>query len=277
MIILYIYKKCNIKTGHFLEKKSYFSLVFLKRKRYNLYVWRQEVFMKGITRRRLFLDYIPMALCAVLIIYFAIVKQQNFLSTLPTVITLFVQLLLVAADRHAFLLGGVNALIYGASYMTQNLYFSAFQAFCVSAPLQLFSFFNWKKKSGKAGHPLCFFGLWRTVFTLLICAFVWGIMVFFAHSLFPSAAIPEIDALIFVLGLAISILSAWGCIESQYINTFNSILALVLWIIMSVNNPANLNYVVISAYNLFRVTQAAIQWTFIYRKEKKAEEPIPDI
>ena len=218
------------------------------------------------------IDGVPTLLCGCMILYFAITREQHFIHTLPTLITLAVQLLLVAADRRAFLLGGTNAIIYGVSYIMQNVYFSAFQALCISVPIQYFSYFNWKKKSEKARTPLHFFGVKGTLFTLLICAALWGILVFTARSLFPNAAVPEIDALVFVLGLAISLLSAWGCIESQYINIFNSVLALILWIIMAVSNPANINYVIISLYNLLRVTQMAVRWTCIYLHEKKQEE-----
>ena len=53
-----------------------------------------------------------MLLTAILIIVFSIIRKQSFLKTLPTLVTLIVQLLLARANRFAFLLGGT---IYGMS------------------------------------------------------------------------------------------------------------------------------------------------------------------
>ena len=99
-----------------------------------------------LKKRNLFIDYIPMLLTAILIIVFSFMRKQTLLKTLPTLITLVVQLLLARANRFAFLLGGANAVIYGISYLDEGLYFSMISAILISAPIQIYSFFNWSKK-----------------------------------------------------------------------------------------------------------------------------------
>ena len=54
--------------------------------------------------KKLINDYLLTLAAAVLIIVFAILREQSFLKTLPTLVTLVVQLLLVRANRYAFLL-----------------------------------------------------------------------------------------------------------------------------------------------------------------------------
>ena len=99
--------------------------------------------------RKWLINYIPTLLAAALILYFAVAREQSALKTLPTLVTLCVQLLLVSANRYAFLLGGLNALIYGAAYFSEGLYFSMVSAVLISAPIQLFSFIRWGKNRRK--------------------------------------------------------------------------------------------------------------------------------
>ena len=105
-----------------------------------------------LNKRNLFIDYIPMFLTAALIVFFSIIRHQSFLKTLPTLVTLIVQILLSRANRFGFLLGSINALIYGISYFDEELYFSLISAVLISAPIQFYSFFNWSKKQISANR-----------------------------------------------------------------------------------------------------------------------------
>ena len=54
-------------------------------------------------------------------------------KTLPTIVTLFVQLLMMSANRYAFLLGGCNSVIYGIVYFIEGVPFSGISALVLSA------------------------------------------------------------------------------------------------------------------------------------------------
>ena len=108
--------------------------------------------MTKISKKDLWVDFVPAVVTAGLIITFAALREQSFIKTLPTLVTLIVQLLVVRANRAAFLIGGVNTLLYGVSFYCEALYFSAFKAFSITAPMQFFSYFRWKKKNGD-GKP----------------------------------------------------------------------------------------------------------------------------
>ena len=215
------------------------------------------------------LNYIPTVLCAALILYFAIVREQHFIHTLPTLITLAVQLLLVFADRRAFLVGGTNSLIYGASYFIKDLYFSAFSAVFISAPMQFFSFFRWRKGAKKEGTALRIMPWYITLLWCIGTVAAWGVLLLCAYSLFETAAYPTLDALMFAIGITVTLLAAFGYVESQYLNILNSSFALLLWILYTIKDPANMNYLIISVYNLFRVIQTSVNWTAMYRASKK--------
>ena len=224
---------------------------------------------RSIDKREIWIDYIPMLLTAVLIVYFAIIREQSFIKTLPTLITLVVQLLLVHANRFAFLLGGTNALLYGISYYSEGLYFSLISALLISAPLQFFSYFNWKKHTNKSGSELKRLRLPQLAVILVLILASWlGCSIGLA-DLFQNGSYPLLDALSFVLGTVVTILAAFRFIESQYLNILGCSISLILWILLTIRSPENFNYTIISAYNLFRIIEASIRWTLQYRRQNR--------
>ena len=219
------------------------------------------------------IDYIPMGLTAILIIYFAVIHEQSFLKTLPTLITLVVQLLLVAANRYSFLLGGLNCALYGIAYFTEGLYFSTIFSVLVSMPLQIFSFFNWKKHKQKGVSAELQFLSWKQrILTTLVTLVCWVACYFLMTPLFKTANVPSLDALCFVIGVVVSILSAFRYIDSQSINLINCGVQVFIWTLLTIKNPGNFNYVIISCYNLFRIVEAAVMWTRQYNQTQKEKE-----
>ena len=216
-----------------------------------------------IDKKKLFADYIPMAAAAVFIIAFAVWRGQSFIKTLPTLVTLAVQLLLVRAKPSAFLLGGVNSVLYAVSYFSEALNFSAFFALAISMPMQIYSYFNWKKNT-KGGQPRI------KVLSLgarLACAAgivtAWFVFYKCFGALVSSGCYVRLDSLIFVLGVSVTLLSSLRYVDAQYIHLISAVLSLVLWGIICYDKPENINYVIIGIYNLFRSVQTAVSWTKI--------------
>ena len=227
-------------------------------------------------KAKLIFDYVLVVSVVILIIVFAITKKQTFIKTLPTLITLIVQILMVKANRFAFLVGGINAILYGISYFYEGLYFSLISAVAISAPIQLYSFFVWSKKANKANPPLKFLGWKKLLISIVATLIGWGICAWALNGLFTTATYPAIDSFLFVAGITISLLAAWGYIDSQYMNVFCIVLGLILWILLTIENPANFNYVIIYVYNLYRIIETSISWTSKYYKNKKEYEVVPN-
>lgn len=223
-------------------------------------------------KSKLIFDYVLMAGVAAMIIVFAVLREQSFLKTLPTLITLAVQMLLVNANRYAFLLGGANALLYGIAYWTEGLYFSLISAVVISAPIQFYSFIVWSKNKDKSRPELKVLGIKRLLPVLGVSLLGWVACYFGLSQFFAGQAYPLLDTYIFAMSITVSILAARQFVDSQYINAVSSMLSLVLWILLTVKDPANFNYVIISAYNLFRIVQAAITWTKKYLANQKENE-----
>ncbi|MBQ8409466.1 MAG: nicotinamide mononucleotide transporter [Clostridia bacterium] len=219
-----------------------------------------------ITKRELWIDYVPTALAAVLIIVFAVLKEQTFLKTLPTLITLVVLIMSVRANRFAFLVGASNCVLYTIAYMGEGLYFSAASAFLVSLPIQVFSFFHWSRhKEGKTRSTLVRMKPWLLISSTVAIFPAW-IGCYFGLSAFITGNYPVIDSLVFVLGILISALIAFRFVEGQYFNLASCLISLGMWIAICVDDPSNINFLIISCYNLFRTVQAAVNWSLIYKR-----------
>ena len=216
-----------------------------------------------IDRKKLLADYLPIVLTGAFIIYFAITREQRFIKVLPTVITLIAQLLNAKANRLVFLIGGANTVLYGISYLTERLYFSAFWELAISAPFMFVSYFLWKRNSFANKPKLRKLPLWGLVASVVGVILFWLMCVNCLGAIISSGRCVELDALYLSLGLMIAMLTAMRYIEAQYLNVISCSVLLAMWICLTVKDPRNLNFVIICMYNLFRVVQAAINWTEI--------------
>ena len=222
-----------------------------------------------LDHKKIWLEWVPMGVCAVAILTCAFVFGQKWYKVLPTLNTLIILLLSARVDRRSFLLGGLNAAFYGVGYFTEGLYFSVINCLLVSMPLQLFSFFNWKKHADGKSTKLRTLG-WKgeivvvslTVVGCLCCH--WFLLPFFAGE--KQAAL---DIFLFVIGLVITVLSMLRYVEAPYYNLISSMANLVMWILICTQNIADLNYLIMAAYSFFRVVQSAINWTKQYQKGKR--------
>ena len=222
-----------------------------------------------LDHKKIWLEWVPIGVCAVAILTCAFVFGQKWYKVLPTLNTLIILLLSARVDRRSFLLGGLNAAFYGVGYFTEGLYFSVINCLLVSMPLQLFSFFNWKKHADGKSTKLRTLG-WKgeivvvslTVVGCLCCH--WFLLPFFAGE--KQAAL---DIFLFVIGLVITVLSMLRYVEAPYYNLISSMANLVMWILICTQNIADLNYLIMAAYSFFRVVQSAINWTKQYQKGKK--------
>ena len=222
-----------------------------------------------MNRKKLWLEWVPMGVCAVAILTCAFVFEQKWYKVLPTLNTLVILLLSARVDRRSFLLGGLNAAFYGIGYFTEGLYFSVINCLLVSMPLQLFSFFHWRKHADGKSAKLRTLG-WKgeivvissTVIGCLLCH--WFLLPFFTGE--KQAAL---DIFLFVIGLVITVLSMLRYVEAPYYNLISAAANLVMWTLICAGNIADLNYLIMAVYSFFRVVQSVVTWTKQYQKGKQ--------
>lgn len=223
-----------------------------------------------MNRKKIWLEWVPIGICAVAILVCAFVFKQKWYKVLPTLNTLIILLLSARVDRRSFLIGGLNAAFYGIGFFSEGLYFSVINCLLVSMPLQLFSFFNWKKHADGNSTKLRTLG-WKgeavvissTVVGCQLC--YWLLLPFFGGGQQQAA----LDIFLFVIGLVITVLALLRYVETPYYNLISSTANLIMWALICVENIADLNYLIMAAYSLFRVLQSAITWTKQYRKNQK--------
>ncbi len=224
-----------------------------------------------ITKKELFIDYIPTLLVAVLIIVFAVLNEQSFLKTLPTLITPVILIMSVRANRYAFLVGAANCVLYTLAYWSEGLTFSAANALLVSMPIQIFSFFVWSRhKDGKTRSKLVTMKPWLLISSIVAIFPVWA-GCYFGMGSFFEGNMALLDSFIFVLGILVSALVAFRFVEGQYFNVLSCALNLIMFVLLCIENPSNVNFLIISVYNLFRTVQAAVNWTILYKRSKAAD------
>ena len=225
---------------------------------------------RNINHKKIWLEWVPIGICAIAILTCAFVFKQKWYKVLPTLNTLVILLLSARVDRRSFLIGGLNAAFYGIGFFTEGLYFSVINCLLVSMPLQLFSFFNWKKHADGNSAKLRTLG-WRgeavvissTVVGCQLC--YWLLLPFFEGGQQQVM----LDIFLFVIGLVITVLALLRYVETPYYNLISAIANVVMWVSICTGNIANINYLIMAAYSLFRVAQSAITWTKQYRKSKR--------
>lgn len=225
---------------------------------------------RKINHKKIWLEWVPIGVCAVAILTCAFVFGQKWYKVLPTLNTLVILLLSARVDRRSFLIGGLNAAFYGIGFWTEGLYFSVINCLLVSMPLQLFSFFNWKKHADGNSTKLRSLG-WKgeivvissTAVGCLLCH--WLLLPFFSSSQQQAT----LDIFLFVVGLVITVLSMLRYVETPYYNVVSATANLVMWSLICTKNIADLNYLIMASYSLFRVVQSVITWTKQYQKGKR--------
>ena len=219
--------------------------------------------------RRFLSDCLPMITVWITILIFAVLQKQSPVKVLPTMVTPLVMVLMAHANRVGFLLGGCNAAVYGIVFLFEGLYFSAASSLLFSFPMQIWSFFHWKKHSIQGEVELRFMRPWKTVLTVLSILGGWVLSLLFLRPLFEGGIYPELDAYGFVSGIVVTVLFAIRYVEGQYLNLVAISVQLVMWIFIVIENPSNTNYLIITLYNLIRTVEACVRWTVQYRKKRK--------
>lgn len=140
------------------------------------------------------------AITFVCVLSAAITFRQHPLKTLPLFVSLVVMLLQARVSRYAFLLGGLNSVLYALSYSLMGLYASAIYALVSSFPLQIITFINWRRKTSGGVTELRKMSGGVRLLVLLGFALVWP-AVYFTISSLPGATQSALDVTGTLIGL----------------------------------------------------------------------------
>ena len=195
-----------------------------------------------------------------------ILCKQEFFLMLPLFISLFVMGFQSEANRLGPLAGAINSLIYTAAYIYMGVYASAASSFLFSFPIQLMTFFRWKKNAYK--KTVVFRRMSTRVRVLASLGFValWiALAVIFIKMDYEYAIL---DSGSFLMGFITPVLTMLAYIEYTYLWLVSAVVGLLLSVQMVVNDYKETTYLIYSVYCAYCIICAFINVRKFYNEQQ---------
>lgn len=209
------------------------------------------------------------ALTGIAILVAGIATKQQFFLMIPLFVSLFVMSFQSEANRVGALIGACNAVLYTITYICMGVYASAASAFLFSFPLQLMTFFNWKKNAYK--KTVVFKKMSTKVRIIFVAAglLAWAILAAVCHHLKYEYAI--FDSVNLLFGVVVPVLTMLAYIEYTYLWIVQAVTGLFLNVQMVSNDVSQVTYLIYGVYALYCVICAFVNVHKFY-KEQQAEK-----
>ena len=188
----------------------------------------------------------------------AVIFKQDPVKTLPLFISLFVMFLNSRVSRYAFLVGGLNSILYALSGIKMGLYAHAVYCVLFSFPLQIITFINWKRKTSGGITHLRKMSTKMRLIVLLAFLVIWPI-VYFVISSIPDANQSILDVTGTLLGILVTFLTMLRYSEYAPLNIVSAVISLATYIMVSVGDISNFPYVIYTLYCLVCITASMIR------------------
>ena len=200
--------------------------------------------------------------------------KQEFFLMIPLFISLFVMSFQSEANRVGSLIGAINAVIYTLTYLYLGVYISAVSALFLSVPLQLATFFNWKKHAYKKTVIFKRMSVKMRILSLLVLLVLWGVSAGVLTYFKYDYAI--FDTITFLLSLVVSILTMLAFIEYTYLWIVQAATGLIVNIQMVINNPKETTYLIYGVYALYCVIVAFINVQRFYKEQQNEKQMVEE-
>lgn len=213
---------------------------------------------------------ILLVITAVLITVTGIVFKQSFIRILPLYVSLFVSLLQSKVSRIAYLLGGINSILYALVYFSFKLYASALYAVLFSCIFQLVTYFMWKKRP--AGKATVFRAMSVKVRILGVLGFaaLWIVMWYILSA--SDSGYRFFDITGSLLGGITTILTMMAFIEYVPIIILSLCINIGLYISMMAEEPAQITYLIYALFALLCQFRALGKVIILYKQQNRKFE-----
>ena len=200
-----------------------------------------------------------------------IIYKQTPLRLIPLIVSIGVMLLSSQANRYAYLVGGINSIIYGVVYWSLGLYATAASSALVSFPLQIITFINWSRNKYEHSTTFKTMSTKIRIITAILFVIAWIFTYMWYSKTGSSYAL--LDSTSSLLGIVITILIMFAFVESTYLNVINGILTIIINIQVMQNEPAHITYLIFSLYSMWAIVMAYINIHKLYKIQtlKKAK------
>lgn len=209
---------------------------------------------------------IIIAVTGIAILVAGILCKQHFLLMVPLFISLFVMAFQSEANRFGALAGAINSLIYTAAYIYMGVYASAASAVLFSFPMQLMTFFNWRKNAYKS--TVVFKSMSKKMRILSFSGFLllWAVLsLVFIHLDYEYAVL---DSGSFLLGFIVPVLTMLAYIEYTYLWIVQAIVGLLLSVQMVIVDYRQTTYLIYSIYCFYCIICAFINVRRFYKEQQ---------
>lgn len=210
---------------------------------------------------------ILMSITGILLIVSGIYTKQAFFRMLPLFNSLIIALLQSRASRIAPLFGGLNCFIYGIVYLHYTLYGSALYVLLVAGPVQILTFFRWRKRP--YGHSTILKRMCLKTRLIAGSAALLGYGVFYLLLRHFGSAYMLLDNTLTILGVFISFLTMLAYIEYTWLNVISTFLNIVLYIKMLGAYPEQITFLIFYLYSFFCAVRAFFFVGRLYRLQNK--------
>ncbi len=209
---------------------------------------------------------IIMIITGLAILIAGIICKQEFFLMIPLFVSLFVMAFQSDANRTGLLIGAINSVIYTAAYLYMGVYASAASSFLFSFPMQLGSFFRWKKKSYK--KTVIFKKMTNKQLVLFLTAVAVGWAVLAGVLIHFKYEYAILDSITFLFGIIVPVLTMFAFIEYTYLWIVQSVIGLMLNIQMVVNDYKQTTYLIYGIYALYCVVCAFINVRKFHKEQQ---------
>jgi nicotinamide riboside transporter PnuC len=194
---------------------------------------------------------------------------QKAWRMLPLFISLAVMLLQACVNRYAYLLGGLNSILYAIAFFSMGIRESAISALLISFPLQVVTFILWQRKTQNNETSLRRLKLPTILGIALAYAISWAVLFFFfPHDTNASTLTIIMDTTVTLLGFITTVLTLLRFREYVLTQLLTAPLNLTMYIMMMVEGKTeNITYVIYTVYTMICITMAMLRI-----KKKTVEE-----
>ena len=218
---------------------------------------------------------ILIAVTGAAILVAGIVCKQEFFLMIPLFISLFVMGFQSEANRVGALCGAINSLIYTVAYIYMGVYASAASAFLFSFPVQLMTFFRWKKNAYK--KTVVFRRMSNKM--RLICSsgllIAWAVLAaVFMHLDYEYAVL---DSISFILGFVVPVLTMFAFVEYTYLWIVTAVVTLLLSVQMVIVDYKQTTYLIYAVYCFYCIICAFISVRKFYKEQTRAAETVEKV
>ncbi|MCQ2483942.1 MAG: nicotinamide riboside transporter PnuC [Clostridia bacterium] len=203
---------------------------------------------------------------AILLTVSGLIFHQSFFRILPLFISLAVMILQAKVSRYAFLVGGLNSILYAVVYFYYGLYGVAAQAFLFSFPMQIITFFNWKKNAEKDTVRFRRMKGWQYAVCIVSYIVAWVGLYFILKHIGSDYAV--LDNTVTLLGIFASVLTVFAYIEYAWLLLSVSIMNIFLYIQVIPVHHDQVTYLVYGIYSLVCISMHFRKARRLYKEQQ---------